>query len=234
LANGGEAMSETIGVKDQSSDPSSKPVEVLDVSGKKRQVIVFAGASAAEIASFLASAPAGTEMALVVRNIPSGTQAISNANLDAPISDVAQEATQALIKAKTDNLDIALTVLRDALRGASNKTLTDIEANTDQIETKLDTANTHLTNVETYTDGIEGKLDLVASQTTADLIRQKTDNLDSPLSNMQASLDAQLDNLDLQAQLQQLYLSKERERTAYYAEGGEERGYYNKNYGRRS
>lgn len=36
------------------------------------------------------------------------------------------EATAANIKAKTDNLDIALTTLRDALRGGSSKTLTDV------------------------------------------------------------------------------------------------------------
>lgn len=37
-----------------------------------------------------------------------------------------KEATQLLVKAKTDNLDIALSVLRDALRGTGNKTLTDV------------------------------------------------------------------------------------------------------------
>ena len=41
-------------------------------------------------------------------------------------SEVAGEATQELIKAKTDNLDIALSALRDALRGTGNKTLTDL------------------------------------------------------------------------------------------------------------
>ena len=41
-------------------------------------------------------------------------------------SEVASEATLENIKAKTDNLDIALSVLRDALRGTSNKTNTDI------------------------------------------------------------------------------------------------------------
>ena len=41
-------------------------------------------------------------------------------------SEVASEATQELIKAKTDNLDIALSALRDALRGSGSKTNTDI------------------------------------------------------------------------------------------------------------
>ena len=41
-------------------------------------------------------------------------------------SEVAGEATQELIKAKTDNLDIALSALRDALRGTGGKTLTDL------------------------------------------------------------------------------------------------------------
>ena len=39
-------------------------------------------------------------------------------------SEVASEATQELIKAKTDNLDIALSALRDALRGSGSKTNT--------------------------------------------------------------------------------------------------------------
>ena len=41
-------------------------------------------------------------------------------------SEVAGEATQELIKAKTDNLDIALSALRDAMRGSGSKTNTDI------------------------------------------------------------------------------------------------------------
>ena len=36
-------------------------------------------------------------------------------------SEVASEATQALIKAKTDNLDIALSALRDALAARATK-----------------------------------------------------------------------------------------------------------------
>ncbi|MBI4331996.1 MAG: hypothetical protein HY673_12010, partial [Chloroflexi bacterium] len=39
-------------------------------------------------------------------------------NLDLEVSDVASETTLALIKAKTDNLDLALSALRDVVRGA--------------------------------------------------------------------------------------------------------------------
>lgn len=53
------------------------------------------------------STPAGTEMGLIVRNIPSGTQAVSVASLPLPAGS-GTEATLALIKAKTDNLDVTL------------------------------------------------------------------------------------------------------------------------------
>lgn len=66
----------------------------------------------------LSGAPLGTEKALVTRNIPSGTQPVSGTFFQAtqPVSAVAlplpagasTEATLLLIKAKTDNIDVAL------------------------------------------------------------------------------------------------------------------------------
>lgn len=55
----------------------------------ERERVQIAGALAAEIAAVLNSAPAGTEYALVTRNIPSGTQPVSDAGgaitVDAPV-----------------------------------------------------------------------------------------------------------------------------------------------------
>jgi len=51
-------------------------------------------------------------------------------NLDAALSTLATQATLALVKAKTDNLDLAMTALRDAIvkTGATSKTLADLDA----------------------------------------------------------------------------------------------------------
>lgn len=55
--------------------------------------------------------------------------------------DFATQTTLALIKAKTDNLDLAITALRDALRGTSSKTLTDLDTRLSDIDTgKLEEA----------------------------------------------------------------------------------------------
>ena len=43
-----------------------------------------------------------------------------------PFEGMSQEATQLLVKQKTDNLDIALSVLRDAIIGTGDKSLTDL------------------------------------------------------------------------------------------------------------
>lgn len=43
-----------------------------------------------------------------------------------PTTGGATETTLALVKAKTDNLDLAITALRDAIRGTGDKTLTDL------------------------------------------------------------------------------------------------------------
>jgi hypothetical protein len=59
----------------------------------ERQRINIAGLTAAAILDLLTSAPVGTEYAVPVRNIPSGTQAISHANLDAALSTLAKDAT---------------------------------------------------------------------------------------------------------------------------------------------
>lgn len=62
----------------------------------------------AQIAEVLNAGPAGTEYALVVRPIPStSAQPVSAASLPLP-AGASTEATLALIKAKTDNLDVLL------------------------------------------------------------------------------------------------------------------------------
>jgi hypothetical protein len=88
----------------------------------RRERLELAGAALAEIARVMNSAPAGSEYALVVRIIPGGTQPISVTSLPLPAGaaleagnlatlvakDFATQTTLALIKAKTDNLDVTL------------------------------------------------------------------------------------------------------------------------------
>lgn len=95
--------------------PQGKPL--------RRERLQIAGHLLAQIAEILNSAPAGSEYALVVRSIPSGTQAVSGPLTDTQLrasavpisagslplpSGASTEATLALIKAKTDNIDVAL------------------------------------------------------------------------------------------------------------------------------
>jgi len=85
------------------SDIQIGAVEIKDATSDTRVVVVGA-------------APGAGDNGLVVRNIPSGTQAISAATLPLPTGAATEatlatrnaEATQLLIKAKTDNLDVAL------------------------------------------------------------------------------------------------------------------------------
>lgn len=58
-----------------------------------------------------------------------GTSALpAGAATEVTLAARSSEATLALVKAKTDNLDLALTALRDALLGVDSKTLSDIVA----------------------------------------------------------------------------------------------------------
>ena len=80
--------------------------------------------------------------------------AIVDPATETTVASRASEATLALVKAKTDNLDLAMTALRDALRGASSKDLSTVQA----------------------------RLDLLLSEATGALIKAKTDNLDITLT----------------------------------------------------
>lgn len=113
---------------DKSIDNTELTVNAVLV---ERQRIQLGGAGATELGDIKNAAPAGTEYGLITRNIPSGTQTVSgtvtvgNASLAVtgtfwqatqPISaaslplptGASTEATLALIKAKTDNLDVLL------------------------------------------------------------------------------------------------------------------------------
>lgn len=94
--------------------------------------------------------------------------------------DFATQTTLALVKAKTDNLDLATTALRDALRGASNKTLTDIDTDLGTLHTDLgvlltqsdfDTKTGSLTEAAPATDtassGLNGRLQRIAQRITS-------------------------------------------------------------------
>src|SRR5712691_9737658 len=125
--------------------PQGKPLR------RERQRI--AGALLAQLAEVLNAAPAGTEYALVVRPIPSAAaQPVSAASLPLP-AGASTETTLALIKAKTDNLDVLLSsrtkpsdtqpVSAAALplpAGASTEaTLALIKAKTDNLDVALST-----------------------------------------------------------------------------------------------
>jgi hypothetical protein len=70
------------------------------------------------------------------------------------------------VKLKLDNLDLSLTSLRDALRGANNKTLTDLDTDLSNIYSRLDVA-----------------LSTRASETTLSGIKTQTDKLTFDASN---------------------------------------------------
>lgn len=97
--------------------------------------------------------------------------------------DFSSETTLALIKAKTDNLDIAVSALRDALRGAGSKTLTDLETDLAAIKTAVETIDNFIsgtkglvtednsaaikTAVETIDNFISGSRGLVTEDNSA-------------------------------------------------------------------
>lgn len=60
-------------------------LDAEQIGSVKRERMEVAGAALAEIARVIATAPAGTEYALVVRPIPSGTQAVSGPLTDAQL-----------------------------------------------------------------------------------------------------------------------------------------------------
>jgi len=94
--------------------------------------------------------------------------------------DFAQEVTQALIKAKTDNLDVALSTV------ATEVTLALIKAKTDNLDVLLSTIGTEATLalIKAKTDNLDVVLSTVATEVTLALIKAKTDNLDVALSTL--------------------------------------------------
>lgn len=137
----------SIGVNAATAPTSSTQVGGIDGSGNL------------QAASVIATAPAGTEEAFVTRNIPSGTQAVSVSSLPLP-AGAATEATLALIKAKTDNLDVALST-----RAVTGLTDTQLRASA----VPVSAASLPLPSG-------------AATEATLALIKAKTDNLDVALS----------------------------------------------------
>lgn len=97
----------------------------------------------------------------------------SFANLKDPEYDNNLEATQLLIKAKTDNLDIALSALRDAIRGSGTKDFTTVQTRIDLLlsESDFDTKIGSLTETapasDTASSGLNGRLQRIAQRLTS-------------------------------------------------------------------
>ena len=119
----------------------------------------------------------------------SGSVAVTNANLDSPLSgiktdtatiaakDFATQATLALIKAKTDNLDAASSTL------ATQATLALIKAKTDNLDVALSTVGTQstLALIKAKTDNLDGALSTVATQATLTTAATSLSNIDADL-----------------------------------------------------
>lgn len=134
-------------------------------------------------------------------NPPIGCSTQGTNNLDVPLSTRNAETTQLLIKVKTDNLDILLSALRDAITAPSpnNKTLKDLFDQLQFILNQLDAALSTRASEST----------LLSAKSVLDSIKAKTDNLDVLLSTrsseatqllIKSALDAiktKTDNLDV-------------------------------------
>jgi hypothetical protein len=80
-------------------DSTGKIIDTSTVSGKERQIVQIGGSQAAgQAVEPINTAPAGSEYASPVRNIPSGTQPVSAAALPLP-AGAATDATVAAITA---------------------------------------------------------------------------------------------------------------------------------------
>jgi hypothetical protein len=84
--------------------------------------------------------------------------------------DFATQTTLALVKAKTDNLDIALSALRDALRGVSSKTLTDLETDLSAIKTAVETIDNFISGTKGLVTEDNSAAILATSGATTDAI----------------------------------------------------------------
>lgn len=106
----------TINDQTESGTTANVDTESLTVGSKtvQRQRVQLAGATSAQIASIINSAPV-SEYGIVTRNIPSGTQtisgAITNTNLDTAISTRASEATLAIMSGNIIESEALLTLM---------------------------------------------------------------------------------------------------------------------------
>ena len=148
------------------------------------------------------SAPAGTERGIITRNIPSGTQAISHANLDVALSTRASEATLASADGRLTTIDAVLDSIKDT---DGIKKITDqLPAGSNEIGavaqgTKAAAADAWPTvlyddsgnKVGVVLDGAIYRLQTetklatghgLATESTLALVKAKTDNLDVLLS----------------------------------------------------
>lgn len=131
-------------------------IKVQDSAGT---VIDPASESKLEAVRALLAATLDVSGIVAVTNFPA-TQPVSAASLPLP-TDAATQTTLAEIKTKADNLDIALTALRDALRGASDKTLTDLEAQLAAIKTAVEI-------MDDWDETDRAKVNLIAGQAGVD------------------------------------------------------------------
>ena len=127
-------------------------------------------------------------------------------------ADAATQTTLAAIKAKTDNLDVLLSLL--ATQATLAALLTELQAKADLSETQPISAatlplpadaatQTTLALIKAKTDNLDAALSTLATQATLALIKAKTDNLDALLSSLatQATLAALLTELQAKADL---------------------------------
>lgn len=126
-------------------------------------------------------------------NAPSSVNVLSSA---LP-TGASTEATLALVKAKTDNLDVAISTLQTLLSAIKT-------GGTDRLDANISTLATQATAalIKAKTDNLDVALSTLASQATLAAIKAKTDNLDVLLSTIatQATallIKAKTDNLDV-------------------------------------
>jgi hypothetical protein len=158
--------------------------QLTEISGKLPSTLgqkAKAASLAVTLASDQEALPLPTGAATEAKQDDAITQLTSIAG-----KDFATETTLALIKAKTDNLDIATSALRDALRGAGSKTLTDLETDLAAIKTAVETIDNFIsgskglvtednsaaikTAVETIDNFISGSRGLVTEDNSAAIL----------------------------------------------------------------
>lgn len=100
-------------------DSTGKIVDTSTVGGKERQIVQQGGSLAAgQVVEPITTAPVGTEYAAPVRNIPSGTQAVSAVALPLPAGAALEAGNLAAIAAAlnepiTRQNEILLAILRE-------------------------------------------------------------------------------------------------------------------------